>query len=411
MKMLKVALAALVMVAMVTPVIAEDRLSLSGEMRVRAFHNDIDIDGVDSDTNTYANQRLRIAGKIAVAEGVSVTFRTDITEGTNWGDSSSFGSGPDNPERSNGFGHARSGSQQQWDRAHLDITKGDFHLRAGQQYVGSGGTWAVDTQDSGLALDIAAGVPVKLFMIVDDDNGGTNNADAFLYGAFADFKGDSFKSKLILSGYNDGEEEEVYLVGVNGTLNLDAIKLFGEVDFFTGDSDDAAGVDAFGTQLFVDASLAASDTATFGAQLFYALGDDEDKQYVRLGNGFNGWDPVYDVGTNLDNEEIKLTGFFFNVFDFTEQSAGVVGGRLYTALKLSDSLNLGASAAYLQEEEDAIVEKDGYALAAGLTYAILENTSIQLQLQYEDFDVETVATGVTSDYDAFRAGTGIFVKF
>lgn len=415
MKLLKVLVAAVVLAAMVAPAIAEDRLSLSGEMRVRSFHTDVD-DGTNNDgTDTWANQRLRIAGKIAVAEGVSVTFRTDITEGTNWGDSSNFQNnvpGAIGPIRTNGFGHARSGAQQQWDRAHLDLTKGIFHLRAGQQYVGSGGTWAVDTQDSGLSFDIVTAVPVKLFAIVDKDNGSTNQTDAFLYGAFADFKAaDSFKAKLILAGYNDDGEEDVYLVGVNGTLDLSAVKLFAEIDFFDGDSA-VAGVDAFGTQFFVDASLAASDTITFGAQLFYALGDDEDKQYVRLGNAFNGWDPVYDVGTNLDTEEITLTNFFFNVFDFTEQSAGVVGGRLYTALKLSDSLNLGASAAYLQEEEDAIVEKDGYALAAGLTYAILENTSIQLQLQYEDMDQQSNVVGVTlNDYDAFKAGTGIFVRF
>ncbi len=63
---------------------------------------------------------------------------------------------------------ARSGSQQQWDRAHLDVTKGMFHLRAGQHYFGTGGTWAVDTQDSGLALDIKTAVPVTVYFIVDN---------------------------------------------------------------------------------------------------------------------------------------------------------------------------------------------------------------------------------------------------
>jgi hypothetical protein len=410
MKLLKAFVVMLVAAALIVPAVsfAEDRLSLSGQMRVRTFHTDYDFDDLDNDnTQTWVNQRLRIAGKIAVAEGVSVTFRTDITEGTNWGNSDP---GP-GIVQGNGAGHGRSGGQQQWDRAHLDLTKGDFHLRAGQQYVGSGGTWAVDTQDSGLALDIASGVPVKLFMIVDDDNedvtNGTSNTDAFIYGGFANFKGDNFKSRLTLAGYNDGDEAEVYLVGLNGTLNLDAIKLFAELDFFTGDDDDALGVDAFGTQLFVDASMAASDTLTVGAQLFYALGDDEDEQYVRLGNGFNGWDPIYDVGTSLSNEQIAIG----NPFDFTGESAGVVGGRIYTDIKMSDALSLGASAAYLQEEEDAIVEADGYALAAGLKYAILENTSFQVQLQYEDFDATDVAADVDTGYDAFRAGSGIFVNF
>ena len=140
------------------------------------------------------------------------------------------------------------------------------------------------------------------------------------------------------------------------------------------------------------------------------MGDDEDQQYVRLGNGFNGWDPIYDVGTSLSNEQISIG----NPFDFTGESAGVVAGRLYANFKMSDALALGLSAAYLQEEEDKLVEMDGYAVAAGLTYGILENTSFQLQLQYEDFDKETFNGDLPrtiGDYDAFRAGTGIFVKF
>ena len=418
MKLLKVFVVMLVAAALIVPAVsfAEDRLSLSGQMRTRAFHVDRSFDNLDNDgTQTWVNQRLRIAGKIAVAEGVSVTFRTDITEGTNWGNSDP---GP-GIVQGNGAGHGRSGGQQQWDRAHLDLTMGNFHLRAGQQYVGSGGTWAVDTQDSGVALDLGEGAPFKLFMIVDDDNedvtNATANSDAFLYGGFANFKGDNFKSRLILSGYNDGSDADVFMAGINAGLNFDAIKLFAELDFFGGDAPLDANddkVDAFGTQLFVDASMGLSDTFTLGAQLFYALGDDEDQQYVRLGNGFNGWDPIYDVGTNLSNEQIAIG----NPFDFTGESAGVVGGRLYTSIKMSDALALGLSAAYLQEEEDALVEQDGYALAAGLKYGILENTSIQLQLQYEDFDRTEVGAAddgsdIDGGYDAFRAGSGIFVNF
>ena len=52
-----------------------------------------------------------------------------------------------------------------------------------------------------------------------------------------------------------------------------------------------------GTQLFLDASMAATDTITIGGQFYYAAGDDEDVQYTILGNGFNGWDPIFDVGT------------------------------------------------------------------------------------------------------------------
>ncbi|MGK2907028.1 MAG: porin [Desulfuromonadales bacterium] len=407
MKLLKVLVAVLVMAAMAVPVIAEDRLQLSGEMRVRAFHTDNDFDGdTDNGTDTWANQRLRIAGNIAVAEGVSVTFRTDITEGTNWGDSSSFGAGPGNPERTNGFGHARSGSQQQWDRAHLDITKGMFHLRAGQQFIGTGGTWALDTQDSGLSLDIKAGVPFNVFFIVDKDGGSLSAQDAYLYGASLSPKGDNFAAKLFGVGYSDAAlGTEVYLVGLSASTNLSIVKLFGEVDYFTGDHSDT--VDAQGAQVFLDASVAATDAITVGLQGFYANGDDEDRQYVRLGNGFNGWDPIMDVGTSLSNEEIVLG----NPFDFTGTGAGVMAGRLYTSFKASDALMFGLSGAYLETEDDDVADVDAWAFAGGVTYTLLKNTSLQLQLQYTDGTENGSGSDPDVDFDSFAAGTGIFVSF
>jgi hypothetical protein len=418
MKLFKVLVAALVMVGMALPVIAEDRLQLSGEMRTRAFYTNYDIDDApDFGTQTWANQRLRIAGKIAVAEGVSVTFRTDITEGTNWGDSSTFFSGANNPERSNGFGHARSGSQQQWDRAHMDLTKGMFHLRAGQQFVGTGGTWAIDTQDSGLALDIKTSVPVNVFFIVDKDGASKDIEDSFLFGGSLSPKGDNFSAKIFGAGYHDDDggsglgNEEVYLLGLQGSTNLSAVKLFGEFDYFTGDVNN--DVDAFGAQLFLDASVAATDALTVGGQFYYADGDDEDVQYVRLGNGFNGWDPIMDVGTSLSNEEItlgQLMGIDGNPFDFTGESAGVIGGRLYGNFKLSDTLSFGASAAYLTVQEDKNIDVDEMVLAGGMVYKVLDNTSFQLQLQYQDGTVKDTPVG-DIDFDAVTAGTGLFVTF
>ena len=219
MKLFKALVALLVVAGLVVPAvaIAEDRLSLSGEMRVRAFHEDFD--SADS-TETWANQRLRIAGKLAVAEGVSVTFRTDITEGTNWGDHSGFGGGPGNPERSNGFGSGRGGSQQQWDRAHLDLTMNGYHLRAGQLYFGTFGTFAIDTQDNGLVFDFNPGMKVEAFFIVDRNNDSAygwtyptdgdkapgpilstadNKHDGFLYGAGIQPKGDNWSSRRMPS--------------------------------------------------------------------------------------------------------------------------------------------------------------------------------------------------------------------
>ena len=83
MKLVKALVALLVVAGLVVPAVAvaEDRLSLSGEMRVRGWHDDSTVEDVlrggtedYEQTKTYADQRLRIAGKIAVAEGVSVTL-------------------------------------------------------------------------------------------------------------------------------------------------------------------------------------------------------------------------------------------------------------------------------------------------------------------------------------------------
>jgi hypothetical protein len=448
MKMLKVALAALVMVAMVTPVIAEDRLSLSGEMRVRGWHSDLDADWEDSDsTETYGDQRLRIGGKIAVAEGVSITFRTDITEST-WGSGNTFGSG-------------RTGVQQ-WDRAHLDLVKGDFHVRAGQQYVGYGMTYVVDSQDNGVAVDYKFGdVPFNAFVLVDDDgatdgtdqyiidtdefladgvtpnptyldnivnpdyaaaSAGTDNADAFLYGVKIAPKFGDVATQFFIAGFNDGNEEDVYLFGANMNADFGGVKVAAELDVFDGDAD--KDTDAFGTQFMLDGSMALSDAFTLGGQFFYGAGDDEDVQYTSIGNGFNSWDPVMDVGTSLSNWEISY-GNPFNVAStdgyegqgFQLASAGSVGGRLYTNYMASDALSFGASVGYFVSEEDKIADIEVMALAAGLVYKVMENTSLQLQLQYTDGTINetdsTIALGFDGDqdYDTFRAGTGLFVKF
>ena len=63
-------------------------------------------------------------------------------------------------------------------------------------------------------------------------------------------------TKFFVAGNDNGNEENVYLIGASGSMNFDALKLFGEVDFFDGDSK-VKDQDAFGSQLFLDASLAA----------------------------------------------------------------------------------------------------------------------------------------------------------
>lgn len=448
MKLLKVLVAAVLLAAMVTPAVAEDRLSLSGEFRVRGWHKD---DGGKS-TTSYADQRFRLGGNIAVAEGVSVTFRTDITE-ANWGSNNST------------FGAGRGGSTQQWDRAHVDLTSGDLHFRLGQQTTAWGKTFAVDVQTTGVSFDYRGAVPVSAFVYLMDDNidpygksslkatgnintiatyvggltppdvngvikdakGNTvvdangklvlvipdlqlsqtalltdDNEDSFLAGLRISPSADNVRSNIFAAYQSNGSEEDVYLIGADLTLNLEALTLGAEIDYFDGDASDT--IDAMGLQMIVDGAFKLSDAATLGAQFMFAKGADNDEaQYVGLGNGFNGWDPIADVGTSLSNEQISLG----RPFDFTGDAAGVVGGRLYANIKVSDAVSLGASVAYLEPEEDKNTAIDSMtAAAAGITYAVLENTSLQAQVQWEEED-----TQFGKDDDAVQAGVGVFVRF
>lgn len=436
-RILKTMIVLLAIAAMVAPAMAEDRLTLGGQMRVRAWSKDFDskrIKSVADDgtitttkkkhTNTYADQRLRIGGKLSVAEGVSITFRTDVTEST-WGTGNTYGSG-------------RTGVQQ-WDRAHLDLTMGQSHFRAGQQYVSYGLASTINTQSNGLRYDYNGDINFSTFLLLVDSNG--TAADNFLYGANIGNKGDNYKANLFFGYQNnsdpgvvdwnavggpavltsdDGQDAEaVYMVGVDTVYTMDAFTIKGEFNYFAGDA--SKDVDAFGTQLFLDVSMAASEQFTVGGQFYYAVGDDKDRQYTYLGDDFNGYDPLFDIGTSLSDEQIMVgrpfdlgTSLIGVGLGVTKEdtldgaaSTGVVGGRLYTNYKASDALNLGASFAYMTPEEDKHFKDFDSAsfYAVGLTYALMANTSLHAQVEYIDVDTKAKVDS------AMLSGVGLFVNF
>ena len=376
----------LLAIAVATPVLAEDRLSLNGQMRVRGWH--VDVDGADN-TETWADQRLRIGGKLSVAEGVSVTFRMDATE-ADWGKHTGFGSGR----------FTSDSNSMQWDRAHLDIEKNNLHLRAGQFYTTLGQT-AFDAQDNGLMLNVKGQVPVSLFFMVDNDGGSRADSDAYYYGANVGHKTDAYAANVFVGGQKD-DAEEVYVLGLNYAQTMDALKLFAEVDYFTGDA--SATMDAYGLQLFVDVSMAASETVTVGGQAFYAMGDEDDVQYQILGNDFGGWDPTQALGTGLDNEKISLG----RPFALLGNGAGIMAGRLYGDFMVASDLSLGASVFYGVNDEDSVaLYESAMVVAGGVSYAVMANTKLGVQLQYWDFAGE----GTNDDLEAMAAGMGLFVNF
>ncbi len=407
-KMMKALVAVPVLVGLASvPAIAEERLSLSGEMRVRGWTSDIEVGDVDA-SDTWADQRLRMMGKIKVAEGVGVVFRLDATE-ARWGRYPGFGSGR----------IPADGNSMQWDRAYLDLTKGMFNLQAGLIYAAFTGSSAVNGQDNGIAIKVNSAVPFKAFVMLDDDGyvaavpatattparPAEDGGDSFLWGASVQPAFGNVKTEFFAAGYNGARlDRDVYAFGAEVSADLGMVTPFMEVNVFTGDHSET--VDAKGLQGVLGANLAVTDTITIQPALWYAqAADDGEYQYVVLGNNgtsdFDGFDPVMDVGTKLHNEAISLG----RPYDWTGAGAGAIGGTLKVFAKMSDALKLGASVGYLTTEDDDIVDADAWAIAAGGSYAIMDNTSLHLQLQYVNGDVEGV------DLDMFQAGLGLFVNF
>ncbi len=412
-RILKVMIALLAIAAIATPVMAEDRLSLAGQMRVRGWHIDAGDNISDGDTATFGDQRFRLGGKLSVAEGVSITFRTDITESV-WG---TTGSG-------NGFGSGRSGANQQWDRAHIDLEKNNMHLRAGQQLIVLGGS-GFDSQDNGLTFNLKGDIPFTVFYMMDNNGGSVFAQDSFWYGARVGHGTDLYAANLFAVNQNSGtnafvggnNEEDVWVIGATADFNFNPMKLKSEIEYFTGDAN--SDVDAVGFNLFLDLSMAVDEAMTFGGQFYYGMGTDknDETQYTVLGNRFNGWDPLNEVGTGLSNEVIT-NGRPFNLATsagvntalvangFDPVSTGVIGGRLYGLFKVSDALNLGGSVFYGVPEEDGDIKDfdSMLLLTAGASYALMENTKLDVQMQYQDVDL--------NDFDeVWSTGVGLFVNF
>jgi len=398
-RFLKIAIVLLAIAAMATPVMAEDMLSLGGQMRVRGWYKDAD--SADGSTATWADQRLRIGGKLSIADGVSITFRTDITESV-WGTGNVYGSG-------------RIGMQQ-WDRAHIDLKFSDsFSLRAGQQFVWFLESGAFNTQSNGLKAVIGAG-PVKItpFAFLQEQNGAA--ADGFDYGANVAFGQDTFKANVLFAAQNKvaNADEDVYLIGGDLKMDFDVVKIIAEVDYFMGDA--SATQDAYGLQGFVDASFGLGEAVTLGGQVYYAAGDEDDYQYFVLGNDFGGWDPLNEHGTGLNNEQItpgsgNMFGTSARPFGIFANGSGVLAGRIYLDSKLGDNMTLGGSVSYMEPDEDSMTTVDSAInTTVGLHYNVMANTSIGAQVEYISIDQSSAAPSDAPE-DALAAGFGLFVNF
>lgn len=266
-KFLKVLIVMLTIAAFAAPVMAADNFSVSGTMLT--YGTFTDADAADDSTNTWGYQKLRVYGIFKANDKVSVHFRSDFVEG-NWGTDANHG-------RLSTIG-------VQMDRAFMDIDLDSVKLRAGTQFVGFGKSGAFIYQDTGVTATLKGEMPVTLaYALLDDSATSTRHIIG------ANVKAGAFN---VFGGLDADQTMSVYMLGATYQAKYDAINVVAEADFFSGEMNDT--VDAQGLTLFLDASMAVSDTLTAGGAVYYAGGNDKaDKtQVTNLGNAFGTWDPL-----------------------------------------------------------------------------------------------------------------------
>lgn len=382
----KVLVALLAITAMVAPaVFAEDRLALSGSMQVRGFYTNIDVEDYD-ESDAWNDQRLRIGGKLSVAEGVSVNFRFDSTESDD--DSSDA-----MPWGTNGQ-YTQRRADIQFDLAYLQLEKGGYTFQAGELYSGYYGIGTL-SDILGTGFTIARGA-AKIFHIKQQEG-----ADESLTGAVYAFQGEGFSVTPMVAYATSEDNSKLLGLGLFAAVDLDAVKIKGEIDYFKGEDED--GNDAKGLQLYLDASAGVSETVTVGGLFLYAQGQDDDDQVTRMGGtGFGGFSPqTYGFNTT----DFSLDVDCFNPVGDTGSDEGVIAGQLYADVALSDDLKAKFAAMYWTVEDDFDGDADGYVLNASASYALMANTTLTTSLNYSMTDLDG------TDLDVIQAITGLYVNF
>lgn len=376
---------------MAAAVYAEDRLSLSGSMRVEgyALDNFSDWDDDDnSDKKSFWDQRFRMGGKISVTEEVSVHFRIDLAE-TQWG---TYTTRPTDAQ------------ELQVDRTYLQIKKDEmFTLKAGELYQGLGNLIVVDQNCTGvtftanmnpLALTLAYAKWDEGDALSDEEELGSE--DINIYAVNAGYKADNMGGNLFFAMQNDNSDYDAspMAVGLQGDMKMDNISINGELDFFSGDCS-GCDIDYIGTQLWIDANMKLSDNANAGCELFYAMGTDDPRedQLTEL-TDFGSW-----VATDRGYMNTMLDAV--NVFDFSGQDAGVIGGALYGEFWVMEPLGVYAHGMYLTPQEDEFCSLDSMMIVnLSARYKVAKNTTFDVQYNFtspegkDDYDPDAASAAM-----------------
>ncbi len=393
--------------AFVAPAMAEDRLSLSGSVRVRAWSYDnwnLDTDDTTGN-NEFWDQRFRMGAIVSPADGVKGVLRFDFAE--EWWGSNNWNGSRYNAGVSTGFGDVSSSSagEFQVDRAYIDVTKGMVQVKAGQQYIGLGNNFAYDNQATGLQVVIKTPLVIRLgFVKIDEDPTGSfgtltdlsdeeglEDTDHWLLDL--GYKTDAFSVNAFYVAQTDGTdaENEPSMFGLMGKFGIGPVDIFAEFNSFGGDT--AAGMDYVGNQLVVDAGMKMSDALKLGVQFVYSDGTDDPSEMktVRMPNGFFG--SVYYANYGAFAPDAPNALGVGDVMDPRGTESGAIGGAVYCSFKPIDVLTLAGNVVYLTGSEDAPGMFDsGYMIGINAEWMMVQNCTLAAGYTFIDADIVDAET-------------------
>jgi hypothetical protein len=410
--------------------LAEERLVLTGEVRVRAWDTsgisaDIDPneDGDLTDSEfteidqNYFDQRFRVGATINAAEGVKGVLRFDFAE-DKWGSDNWTGV------------RYNETSELQVDRAYLDVTKGMFNVKAGQQLIALGNMIAYDNNTTGLSLTLKTPVTVTLAYTKEDERGSLQdedddgNEDLDSYAIQVGFAQDNFGVKGFYAALKDGNDEgiepNVFGIAANATLGMLSFKA--ELDVFGGEIGD---VDVMGTQFWGNIEAAVMDNLKLGVDLIYSDGNDTDDE-VKL-TALNDWGDwlladrgpfnteIANLGT-ADAMDPDIFGIVGDVLDATGVDTaglpvggqgGAIGGGVYAVFTAMEGLDIYGQVMYLSADEDSEtwLYDDVTVFNLGADWMFAPNA--HLWLQYSKTEWSTEIDDLDDSYDVMVAQLSI----
>jgi hypothetical protein len=371
---------------------AEDRLKMSGAYRVRFWDRENYSDYSDAsnaDDQNYFDQRFRMGGTFAVAEGITAEFRFDISE-AQWG----MGSGVTTKLGGN-QPVGGSSAELNVDRAFMRIEKDLYNLVVGQHYVSFGDAILLDQQTWGAVLRFKLPVVIDLTYDMIDENGSLNdsgaNADQQVIGAQFSYKADNWNAGLFGAAVLDSgpADNNNFGIGLNGGWSAGMWALKGEADFFGGDT---AGLDSAGAQVYLDFQANVMPNLMLGVDGYYAAGySDATKTQITGISDWGSWTPS-DWGTGFNTELNPLNGIGNRtggttsanpIYDPSGNGAGVLGIGFYGQWRFYEPLLLKAKYMYLTPSKDSATTLDRVSVFnIGLIYDWYKNTTLRAGFNY-----------------------------